>query len=77
MLIIPAEAQNLSTGNRVYKQIMVEEGDTLWSIAVEYKPQDCSIEEYIAELKKLNAINGDTILAGYNLTVYEMEATYE
>ncbi len=60
---------------RCYTQIMVEEGDSLWSIATEYMPSGYNVYDYIDELKKLNHIDNDTIMAGYTLTVvYEQPA---
>lgn len=55
---------------RCYTQIMVEEGDSLWSIANEYMPEGYDIYDYIHELKKLNHIDGDMVIAGYTLTVF-------
>ena len=55
---------------KYYTQIMVEEGDSLWSIAQEYMPSDYEdINDYIKDIKRLNHISGDTIMAGYTLTV--------
>ncbi len=55
---------------RCYTQIMVEEGDSLWSIAAEHMPEGYNIYDYIDELKMLNHIDGDIIKAGYKLTVF-------
>ena len=49
---------------------MIEPGDTLWSIAHEYiTPEYNGIEEYIAELRRLNHLDGDEIHAGRYLAV--------
>lgn len=59
-----------SVVEKYYTQIMVEEGDSLWSIAMEYMPADYDdINDYIKEIKRLNHISGDIVMAGYTLTV--------
>mgnify|MGYP003304354775 CR=1 FL=1 len=35
----------------------VQSGETLWSIATEYRPQTMSIQEYIYNLEQYNNIN--------------------
>ena len=56
--------------NTVYTSISIKPGDTLWSIAEAYLPDDMtSVPEYISELKKLNGLRGDNIQSGMNLIV--------
>lgn len=55
---------------RCYTQIMVEEGDSLWSIATEHMPEGYDVFDYIDELKMLNHIDGNIVKAGYKLTVF-------
>jgi cell division protein YceG involved in septum cleavage len=63
----PAASQKLY---KYYTTVQIEEGDTLWSIAEQYtEGTDCSIQEYIAELKQMNGLKDDTITAGCNLIV--------
>ena len=59
------------TKNKYFTNIVVEEGDSLWSIAEEYMDEEHyeSIYEYIDELKKMNNLKSDTIYAGQNLVV--------
>ena len=51
---------------KYYKSIEISRGDTLWSIAndnfdaAHYK----DIHEYVTEVKMLNALNSDNIIAG-------------
>ena len=50
---------------KYYTSIMVESGDTLWSIALEnMTPEYERIEEYINEVRRLNHLCGDNICAG-------------
>ena len=61
---------NINKSDAVYTSITIKSGDTLWSIAEEYLPDDItSVPEYINELKKLNGLKGDTIQSGMNLIV--------
>lgn len=55
---------------KYYTSIMVEKGDTLWSIALEnMTPEYERIEEYIKEVRSLNHLYGDDIHAGAYLTL--------
>ena len=56
--------------NTVYTSITIKSGDTLWSIAEEYLPDDMtSVPEYINKIKKLNGLKSDNIQSGMNLIV--------
>lgn len=52
-----------------YKSVEIEQGDSLWNIAKEYKAEDQSIVEYIEELRELNNLTSDTIHEGQHLVV--------
>lgn len=39
-------------------------GDTLWSIACEYKPVDATMDEYLYELRKVNSLSTSEINVG-------------
>lgn len=64
--------ENISiSGEKYYKSIIIEKGDTLWSIAEEYKPEHgVSTKKYVNDLKRMNNISNDTIHEGNYLTVY-------
>lgn len=56
-----------------YKNITIENGDSLWSIAEEYKTDICeSTDEYVQYLKELNHLKssriyyGDKLIVAYN-----------
>ncbi|MNV29818.1 Cell division suppressor protein YneA [compost metagenome] len=51
------------------KRVVVERGDTLWSIALENKPSDMKTAVYIEGIKKSNGIKGSQINAGDILTL--------
>ena len=51
------------------KRVVVERGDTLWSIALENKPSDMKTAVYIEGIKKSNGIKGSQINAGDVLTL--------
>ena len=52
-----------------YKSIQIENGDSLWNIAKEYKTDTVSTAEYVKELKELNNLTSDTIHEGQHLVV--------
>lgn len=61
-------ASNAST--KYYKCITIEEGDTLWDIANEYKTEEyASTQDYIDEVLSINNLNTDVIVDGTNLLV--------
>lgn len=55
--------------NRHTETVVVKNGDTLWGIAEEYKPNGIYILEYIEDIKALNNIDGN-IYAGDKILVY-------
>lgn len=58
------------THYKYYTSILVEQGDTLWSIAQEnMTPEYERIEEYIGEVRSLNHLCGDYIRAGEYLAL--------
>lgn len=64
-----------SAEKKLYKSIQIEAGDTLWSIAEEYResPYD-SIYDSIDELMRINGLDSDQINAGEYLTVAYYDA---
>lgn len=48
----------------------VEKGDTLWSIAQQYRPTSVYILDYIAEVEHLNDIDNGTLYVGDTITIY-------
>ncbi|WP_340023928.1 LysM peptidoglycan-binding domain-containing protein [Paenibacillus sp. FSL K6-1096] len=53
------------------KRVVVEPGDTLWSIALKNKPEDMRTAVYIEGIMKSNGLEGSRIKAGDVLTVPE------
>ncbi|MCJ8012554.1 LysM peptidoglycan-binding domain-containing protein [Paenibacillus sp. KQZ6P-2] len=55
------------------EQVVVTKGDTLWEIAVEYKPKDMDTRDYINVIKKTNHLKTSGIEAGdvLSLPIYE------
>lgn len=66
------------TSYKYYKSITIENGDTLWSIAQEYMDAEHydSINEYINEIRRMNALNNDDITYGRHLIVPYYEDEY-
>lgn len=57
---------------KYYKSIMIEEGDTLWSIALQnINPENGNMEisAYIKEIMKMNGLQSDRITAGMYLVI--------
>lgn len=55
---------------KYYESIRIQRGDTLWDIAAANRNPDYDgIEEYISEIRRLNHLRGDGILAGEYLMI--------
>ncbi|MDD3403244.1 MAG: LysM peptidoglycan-binding domain-containing protein [Hespellia sp.] len=69
------DKQNSIPTETSYISIQIESGDSLWSIAEEYKPVSQSTNEYISELIRLNGLTSEDIHADQYLTVACYETT--
>lgn len=59
-----------NASKKYYKCITIEEGDTLWDIANEYKTEEyASTQDYIDEVLAMNNLNTDVIIDGTNLLI--------
>ena len=55
---------------KYYKNIQIQKGDTLWSIANEYADEHYkSKNEYVQEVKRMNNLTSDHIKSGYYLII--------
>ena len=56
--------------HKYYKSIVIEDGDSLWSIAEDYCTETCDdTRAYVNELKELNGLSSETIYEGQHLLV--------
>jgi len=55
---------------RYYTSIRIEQGDTLWSIAQEYKLDSESTQNYVDEVMEMNSLSSEQITAGKSLMIY-------
>ncbi len=67
IIFIPAfhksEVKAADVNNNRYESVLIEDGDTLWSIAEEYYGS-VNIPYQVDQIKKLNGIASDKITAG-------------
>ena len=68
-----SSAKNDEVLETYYTSIEIQKGDSLWDIAQEYKADDVSTGEYIAELMNLNNLTSETIHEGQHLVVAYQE----
>jgi LysM domain. len=64
-----AETDDKEVMFKYYKSILIENGDTLWSIAMEHKAPDMDTKALVAEIKKMNGLSSDHITTGNYLVV--------
>ena len=63
---------------KYYKSIQIEKGDSLWSIAKEYRTDAYeSTQEYIEELMELNNLTSDEIHHGQYLIVAYYDSEFK
>lgn len=64
---------NLNTAegaqNTEFNEIYVKNGDTLWSIAKEYGPDNEDIRKVIYEISNVNKIDNDIIYTGQKILI--------
>ncbi len=71
-----AEEQKSSPYHKYYTSIQIQDGDSLWSIAEEYRTHSGkSAAEYVCDLKEMNSLSSDTIHAGHYLTIYYYDSS--
>ena len=64
------ESGNTVQLTKYFKTITIEKGDTLWSIAAQYKSGDYrSTRDYVDELMSMNGLHSDQITSGQKLVV--------
>lgn len=69
---INAKADNEKTSavQKYYTSIEIQDGDSLWSIAAQYKEKSGKTTgELVDELKQMNSLSEDTIHAGHYLVI--------
>ena len=59
----------LALSEQQYIEIQVESGDTLWTIADEYMPDDMDIREAVYVICETNDIDANTLYAGQTLSI--------
>ena len=70
LILQPEQAHASDGGYTVYENIVINEQDSLWSIAQKYGSNyNGTIHEYVAILRSINNLNSDTIEAGECLIV--------
>lgn len=68
------ESKPVASSEKLYKSIEIEKGDSLWSVAEEYRDHNTeTVFEYIDTLKEINGLYSDDIHEGQYLTVVYYE----
>ena len=63
---------------KYYKSIVIEDGDTLWSIAKEYcTDYSVDTQDYIDEVKELNNLSSNEIHQGQHLLIAYYDTQYK
>ena len=59
----------LALSEQQYIEIQVKSGDTLWTIADEYMPDDMDVREAVYVICETNDIDANTLYAGQTLNI--------
>ena len=49
--------------------VKITSGDTLWQIALDYKPQDCDVREFVNRISEYNGIVNANIVCGQTIYI--------
>ena len=49
--------------------VKITSGDTLWNIALEYKPDDCDVREFVRRISEYNGIQNANIISGQTIYI--------
>ena len=72
-----ASAEESGIEYKYYKSIVIEDGDTLWSIAKEYcTDYSVDTQDYIDEVKELNNLSSNEIHQGQHLLIAYYDTQY-
>lgn len=52
-----------------YEELLIRSGDTLWDIALKYKPSKYDVRDMVYKIKELNNLNTSYIIPGEILKV--------
>ncbi len=70
VILSSAKDQNTPVSYKYYGSIVVENGDSLWSIAKEHMGTQYESErDYVKEVMQMNSLTGDKIVAGQHLVI--------
>ncbi len=47
-----------------YRSEVIQPGDSLWSLAEEYRLPDMSVEEYMIEIRRINQMSSNELVSG-------------
>lgn len=72
-----AESDDVEIMYKYYKSIEIESGDSLWSLAQEYKLADTDTQDYIDELIEINDLESETIHSGQYLIVIYYDTEFK
>lgn len=68
-IVFAITSRSISKDKRQYEEYTVQAGDTLWSIATEYKDEKQDTREYIYEIKKINNMTTSELKANEKITI--------
>ena len=67
MLFGDNQAESLT--KPVYSEVVIQYGDTLWDLALEFGPADKDIREVVHEICKINDITAESIYPGQPILI--------
>ena len=67
---IMVNASDTKQPDKYYTSVIIEQHDTLWSLADRYNNGDEDTASYINNIMQMNDLSSDTIHSGKNLVIY-------
>ena len=60
---------DIASGQTYSKEVVVQAGDTLWSLSKTHAPERTDVRDYLSRIIVLNDLNGSTIYPGQILSM--------
>ena len=71
LVAIVAQADRIDLAGLPRAEYTVQQGDTLWSIAKTYRPQEVQMQVFVYELRRINDLDTAMLMPGQTLKIID------